>query len=72
MITLGDHLDPPAERPETKWINVQGREEHEALLRDSNKMWSLGLDPYYEKIVYLKRWGSWLNGSQNFDGNLRN
>ncbi len=53
---------------ETKWINVKGREEHEAILRDSGKMWELGLDPAYEIMVYLKRWGSWLNGSTNYLG----
>lgn len=63
-------IDPPAERMEPRWINVKGREEHEAMLRDSDKMWSLGLDPAYEKIVYLKRWGSWLNGSTNFLGTV--
>lgn len=61
-------LDPPGDEIPTKWINVRGREEHEALLRDSDKMWSLDLDPAYEKIVYLRRWGSWLNGSVSFDG----
>ena len=61
-------IDPPAERLEPKWININGREEHEAMLRDSDKMWSLGLDPAYEKIVYLKRWGSWLNGCTNYSG----
>ena len=67
-IPLGDGENPPAEQIPTKWINVKGREEHEAMLRDSDKMWSLGLDPAYEKIVYLKRWGSWLNGSTNYLG----
>ncbi len=61
-------ITPPSERLETKWINVNGREEHEAMLRDSHKMHSLGLDPVFEKMVYLKRWGSWLNGSINYFG----
>lgn len=51
-----------------KWINVNGREEHESILRDTNKMYSLGLDPVYEKMIYLRRWGSWLNGSTNYLG----
>lgn len=67
-IPLGDGENPPAERIPTAWINVKGREEHEAMLRDSDKMWSLGLDPAYEKIIYLKRWGSWLNGCTNYSG----
>lgn len=45
----------------TKWINVKGREEHEELLRDAEKCAELGLDQYYEVMVYLKRWGGWLN-----------
>lgn len=55
-----DGIDPPAHIPETKWINVNGREEHEALLKDPEKMRSLGLDPYFETMVYLKRWGGCL------------
>ena|ERR1700752_3721811 len=53
-------IDPPSEKPQTKWIDVKGRKEHEALLMDEEKMISLGLDPMYEKIVYLKRWEGWL------------
>ena len=69
-IPLDDGIDLPAEKlPEPIWINVKGREEHESLLRDSKKMHSLGLDPYFEKITYLKRWGSWLNGSESLSGN---
>lgn len=63
-----DEVDPPAQRLERMWINVKGREEHEAMLRDSDKMHGLGLDPAYEKMVYLKRWGSWLNGCTNYLG----
>lgn len=54
-------IDPPAELPPVKTIDVHGREEHEALLKDELKMLSLGLDPYYERMVYLRRWGGWLN-----------
>lgn len=63
-------IDPPPHRIERIEINVNGREEHEALLRDSDKMWSLDLDPCYEKIVYLKRWGSWLNGCLDYSGKI--
>jgi hypothetical protein len=66
-----DSINPPPEIPETKWINVRGREEHEAILRDIDKMWSLGLNPTYEKMVYLRRWGSWLNGSVSYDGKVK-
>lgn len=54
-------IDPPAHLPERNWINVNGREEHEAILKNHQRMISLGLDPIYETIVYLKRWGGWLN-----------
>lgn len=53
-------IDPSAEKLEPKWINVAGREEHEAILKDPEKMVSLGLDPFYEIMVYLQRWGGWL------------
>lgn len=70
-IPLGSpRIDPPPQLLETRYIDVQGREEHEALLRDTNKMWELGLDPCYEKMVYLRRWGSWLNGSISYSGEL--
>ncbi len=55
---------------ETIWVNIKGRDEHETLLRDSDKMHSLGLDPVYEKMVYLRRYGSWLNGSTNYLGTV--
>jgi len=42
-------------------INVKGREEHEKILKDEKKCKELGLDRYYEIMVYLKRWGSWLS-----------
>jgi hypothetical protein len=54
-------IDLPKEPLETKYINVKGREEHEAILKDSKKCEELGLDQYYEIIVYLNRWGSWLD-----------
>jgi hypothetical protein len=60
--------DPGPEIRETTWTNVKGREEHETMLRDSYKMHKLGLDPAFEKMVYLKRWGSWLNGCTNYTG----
>jgi hypothetical protein len=46
--------------PEVKWINVRGRDEHEAVLKDAAWCEELGLDQAYEILVYLKRWGSWL------------
>lgn len=46
---------------EVKWVNVRGREEHEAVLKDKALCEELGLDQIYETIVYLKRWGSWLS-----------
>ncbi len=61
-IPLGDDgIDPGPDRlPMPTLVNVNGREEHEAMLKDSEKMISLGLDPYFETMVYLQRWGGWL------------
>lgn len=47
--------------PERKHINVRGREEHEAVIRDAAWCKELGLDQAYEVFAYLKRWGSWLS-----------
>lgn len=44
-----------------KRINVSGRAEHEAIIRDALWCEELGLDQMYEICVYLKRWGSWLD-----------
>ena len=65
-----ERIDPLSDRPETKWININGRVEHESILRDEKKMHELGLDPIYEKMVYLKRWGSWLNGCVDYSGKM--
>lgn len=54
-------IEPPAELPETKYINVRGRVEHEAVIRDAELCKELGLDQMYEIMIYLKRWGSWLD-----------
>ena len=59
--TLSDGLDPPAEQIPVRWVNVYGRKEHEALIKDTAKCKELGLDHVYETIVYLKRWGNWLS-----------
>jgi hypothetical protein len=56
-------IDPSTEQLPTKWINVNGRREHEAVIKDSEKCKELGLDQYFETLVYLKRWGGWLNES---------
>jgi hypothetical protein len=58
---MNQDINPPSEQILVKYINVNGREEHEALLRDESKMLDLGLDPYFEIMVYLRRWGGWLN-----------
>lgn len=52
---------PPKEHLERKTINVHGRKEHEAIVKDTKKCQELGLDRIYETMVYLKRWGSWLD-----------
>ena len=53
-------IDPPSEKLVAEYINVNGREEHEAILKDPEKCKELGLDIYYETMVYLHRWGGWL------------
>ena len=57
---LAEGENSPAELPPIKWVNVRGREEHEAILKDEVWCKELGLDQAYEIMVYLKRWGSWL------------
>jgi hypothetical protein len=47
--------------PERKHINIRGREEHEAVIKDAEWCKELGLDQTYEICVYLKRWGGWLS-----------
>jgi hypothetical protein len=53
-------IDPPAHLPERRYVNVRGREEHEAIIKDAAFCKELGLDQIYETMVYLKRWGGWL------------
>lgn len=56
-----DGINPtPMQLPFPILINVNGRKEHESILKDPKKMEELGLDPYYETMVYLMRWGGWL------------
>ena len=53
-------IDPPAHLPEVKTIDVKGRHEHEAFIRDADKCKEYGVDQAYETMVYLKRWGGWI------------
>jgi hypothetical protein len=53
--------EPPAELPPVHYINVSGRKEHEALLKDEARCKELGIDRMFETILYFKRWGSWLS-----------
>lgn len=55
-------IDPPPEIPTVRYIDIKGREEHEAIIKDAKKCCELGVDQMYEVMVYLKRWGGWLNG----------
>lgn len=59
--SMENNIDLPAQLPETRWINVRGRQEHEAIIKDAAWCEELGLDQAYEVMVYLKRWGSWLD-----------
>lgn len=61
LISLSDGIDPPAQQIQCKFIEVKGRQEHESILNDPERCKELGIDLYYERMVYLKRWGSWLD-----------
>lgn len=54
-------INPPPNPLERKHINVKGRKEHEEWLRNPQKMREHGLDPVYETLIYLKRWGGYLD-----------
>jgi hypothetical protein len=60
MEELFGGIDPPTHEIPRREFNVNGRKEHEAILKDHVKMKELGLDPYYETMVYLRKWGNWL------------
>ena len=62
---LSDGIDPPAQQIERVVINVNGREEHEAIIKDALKCKELGIDQLYETMVYLNRWGGWLNDNNS-------
>lgn len=53
-------FNPYSLLPERKCVNIRGREEHEAIIKDGDWCSELGLDQIYETILYLKRWGEWL------------
>lgn len=57
-------IDPPAHLPQRRTIDVRGRKEHEEWLKNPQKMREYGLDPYFETMIYLKRWGGWLDESR--------
>ncbi len=52
---------PPTHELSTEYIHVNGREEHESFLNDPKKCSDYGLDIAFERMVYLKRWGGFLN-----------
>lgn len=60
VIEFSGGIDPPAHLLERSSIDVNGREEHESWLKDPKKCREHGLDPMYETMIYLKRWGGWL------------
>ena len=57
-------INPPSHEIERRYINVNGREEHERFILDAEKCEKHGIDQMYEIMVYLKRWGSWLKDEQ--------
>jgi len=60
LIPLCEGEDPPAQMLTRKTHNVNGRVEHEAILKSAYKCAELGVDQMYETLIYLKRWGGWL------------
>lgn len=60
-VSFGNGIDPPSQLPLVNWVNVRGREQHESIINNAAKCKHLGLDQFYEIIVYLKRWGGWLS-----------
>lgn len=52
---MNDEIDPPLLEIERVFVNVKGREEHEAIIKDAIKCEGLGLDQIYETIVYPKK-----------------
>jgi hypothetical protein len=61
MYTHLNAVDKTSKRGAIKWVNVRGRDEHEAVLLDKDLCQSLGLDQAYEIMRYLKRWGAFLS-----------
>lgn len=53
-------VDPPDDRPPIEYVNVNGRIEHESIIKNAMLCKELGLDQAYEIMVYLRRWGGWL------------
>lgn len=51
----------PEKHKDVKTINIRGRLEHEAVIKDAALCKELGLDQAYETMMYLKRWGCWLS-----------
>ena len=60
---LSEGIDPPPHKMERVFVVVKGREEHEAVIKDAVKCKELGIDQLYETMVYLNRWGGWLNAN---------
>jgi hypothetical protein len=57
---MKEGINTPEKLPERKHINVRGRIEHEAIIKDAAWCKELGIDQAYETMKYLKRWGEWL------------
>lgn len=45
--------------------NFMSRESHEDLVKNTFKCKELGLDQHYEIMMYLKKWGNWLQKSND-------
>ena len=60
MNYLSEGQEPGGDPLPVQWINVQGREEHEAVIKDATRCKELGVDQMFETMTYLHRWGGWL------------
>lgn len=50
-----------------KYFDFQGRVELEEFLKNAKKCKALGLDQKREIVIYLKRWGGWLEAPSEME-----
>lgn len=60
MNAFADEVLECIQIPQIRLVTVSGRKEHESILKDEKKMENFGLNPNFERMMYLKRWGKYL------------